>query len=346
MEIAGHAIGPGNAVFVIAETGVNHNGDSELARRLVDLAADAGADAIKFQTFKAEGVASAAAPKAAYQLETTDAGQSQLDMLRALELTPADHEMLQDHAGQRGIVFLSTPFDQESVDLLDRLDVPAFKLGSGEVTNLPFLEYVASKGRPLLLSTGMSYLEEVAAAVSTIQRAGCRDLALLHCVSNYPAAPKDINLRAMQTMTDAFQVPVGYSDHTPGIEVPLAAVALGACIIEKHFTLDRTLPGPDHRASIEPEELRALVDGVRAVESAMGDGIKAPTAAEEDTREIARRSLAAARTISEGTVLRAEMLTALRPGTGIAPARLNEAVGRKTRRDLSAGYIIQWSDLA
>ena len=339
------SIGPNFPCFVIAEAGVNHNGDLELARRLVDVAAEAGADAVKFQTFRADRLVSPTAPKAAYQRQTTDAGESQLDMLRRLELSPAAHRELSDYCRQRGLIFLSTPFDEESADLLDELDVLAFKIGSGEVTNHPFLEYVARKGKPIILSTGMSYLSEVDEAVRVLRDAGCEQLILLHCVSSYPAAPADANLKAIQTLAAAFGVPVGYSDHTPGIEVALAAVALGACVIEKHFTLDRNLPGPDHRASLEPPELRALISGVRTVERALGDGIKRPVPAEADTRAVARRSLAARVDIPAGVIVEAGMLTALRPADGIPPGLIRRVIGRRTRRSLTAGQFIDWSDL-
>ena len=239
----------------------------------------------------------------------------------------------------------STPFDEESADLLDELDVPVFKIGSGEVTNWPFLEHIACKGKPVILSTGMSYLSEVGEAVRVIRGTGNHQLVLLHCVSNYPADPADANLRTMQTMAIAFQVPVGYSDHTPGIGAALAAVALGACVIEKHFTLDRDLPGPDHRASLEPHELQALVEGVRVVESAIGDGVKRPAQSEEDNRAIVRRSLAAISDIPKGAVLRSDMLKALRPASGISPTLLEHVIGRKAKRSLSTGQLITWSDL-
>lgn len=345
LNIAGRQVGPGHSCFIIAEAGVNHNGDVELAKRLVDVAAEAGADAVKFQTFKAERVISATAPKAEYQLQTTDPSESQLDMARRLELSPEAHRELQAYCQERGILFMSTPFDKESADLLDELGVPVFKIGSGEITNWPFLEYVARKGKPIILSTGMSYLSEVDEAVRVIRDAGCDQLVLLHCVSNYPADPADANLRAMQTMATAFHVPVGYSDHTPGIEVALAAVALGACVIEKHFTLDKNLPGPDHRASLEPHELQALVAGIRTVELALGNGAKRPARSEVDNRLVVRRSLAAASDIPEGTVLRSDMLQALRPASGISPALVEHVVGRRVRRSLKSGQLIAWSDL-
>ena len=338
-------IGTGHPVFVIAEAGVNHNGDLDLARRLVDVAASAGADAVKFQTFAAERVAAREAPKADYQRQTTSAEESQQQMLRRLELSPAAHRELQAHARSRGLTFLSTPFDEASADLLDALGVPAIKIGSGEVTNLPFLEHVARKGRPIILSTGMSSLEEVGAAVAAVRAAGNRDLILLHCVSEYPARASDANVRAMLTLADAFRTPVGYSDHTPGLEVALAAVALGASVIEKHFTLDRTLPGPDHRASLEPAQITELVRAIRVVEQALGDGVKAPTSGELGNRVVARRSLAAAVDLPAGLALTRESLGALRPATGISPASLPAVLGRTLTRPRRAGELIAWSDL-
>ena len=345
IEFAGRRIGARSPCFIIAEAGVNHNGDVELAKQLVDAAADAGADAVKFQTFKAERLVSAAAPKAEYQLQTTETSESQLEMLRHLELSPEAHRELQAYCQERGVLFISTPFDKESADLLDELGVPVFKIGSGEVTNWPLLEHIARKGKPIILSTGMSYLSEVGEAVRVIREAGNEQLVLLHCVSNYPANPADVNLRAMQTMAAAFQVPVGYSDHTPGIEAPLAAVALGACVIEKHFTLDKNLPGPDHRASLEPPGLQAMVAGIRTVESALGDGVKQPTLSEADNRSIVRRSLAAAPDIPEGAIIESEMLQSLRPASGISPALIEHVAGRRVRRSLASGQLIDWGDL-
>ena len=338
VEIAGRAIGAGARCFVIAEAGVNHDGDLRRALALVDAAAEAGADAVKFQTFRADAVASAEARNAPYQ----GAGTQQ-ELLRALELSADDHTALVDACASRGVVFLSTPFDEESADLLDELDVPAFKIASPDVTNLPFLEYVARKGRPVLLSTGMSTLDEVRAAARAL--APAPGLVLLHCVSAYPAPAADANLRAMATMREQLGVPVGFSDHTAGIEVALAAVALGASVVEKHLTVDRGLPGPDHAASLEPDELRALVEGVRRVEAALGDGEKRPAPSEAENRDLVRRSLAARRDLEEGTVLEPAMLTALRPATGIAPAQMPEVVGRRLRRGLLRGELLGPADI-
>lgn len=345
VRLAGRQVGKGAPVFVIAEAGVNHNGDVELARQLVDVAAAASADAVKFQTFRADRVASVHAPKAAYQVDITDAAETQLEMLRRLELSPEDHREIQSHCDELGVIFLSTPFDEESVDLLDSLGMPAFKVGSGEITNLPFLEYVARKGKPVILSTGMADLVEVEEAVRVIRRVGNEQVVLLHCVSNYPANPADANLRAMQTLAAAFGTPVGYSDHTAGVEVALAAVALGAAVIEKHFTIDRGQPGPDQRASLEPAELQVLVRGIRIVEAALGSGRKVPAASELSNRTIVRRSVAAASEIPAGTILLRQMLTALRPGSGISPARLDSVVGRRVKHDLRPGQLLSWDDL-
>lgn len=340
VDIAGRLVGPGHPCFIIAEAGVNHNGDLGLAKQLVDMAVQAEADAVKFQTFKAERIVTREAPKAEYQKRTTGAAESQLDMLRRLELSPQMHHDLKAYCEDRGILFMSSPFDEESADLLAGLDVSVFKVPSGEITNLPFLAHVARKGKPIIVSTGMAYLSEVEAAVRAIQEAGNQHLVLLHCVSNYPADPADVNLRAMQTMSAAFSVPVGYSDHTPGIEVPLAAVALGACVVEKHVTLDRSLPGPDHRASLEPEELAAMVRGIRTVAAALGHGRKEPAASEAGTAAMARKSLVAARDIRAGEELTEHLLEIKRPGTGLPPAMRPYLLGRTTRMPIPAGGLI------
>ncbi len=340
VSLAGHQVGFGQPCFIIAEAGVNHNGSLKIARQLVDTAASAGVDAVKFQSFKTELLVTASAPKADYQKQATDQGESQYEMLHRLELSVEAHRELLAYCRQKGILFLSTPFDEPSADLLEELDVPAFKVGSGEITNWPLLQHIARKGRPVVLSTGMSYLSEVDEAVRVLRQAGCDQIVLLHCVSNYPADPYEVNLRAMQTMAQAFQVPVGYSDHTVGLEVPLAAVALGACVIEKHFTLDRTLPGPDHQASIEPDELAALVRGIRTVEAALGHGRKEPAQREAGTAVVARKSLVAACDVPAGTVLTEEVIAARRPGTGLPPAMRAFLVGRIARVSISAGTIL------
>lgn len=338
-------IGPGAPCFVIAEAGVNHNGDIELAKKLVEAAAAAGADAVKFQTFAAERLATATAPKADYQKRTTGTEESQFEMLKKLELSEEAHAVLLRHCEKHGILFLSTPFDEKSADLLRRIGVAAIKTPSGELTNLPYLGHVASFGLPLIVSTGMANLAEVEAAVGTIAAAGAPPLSLLHCVSNYPTAPAEVNLRAMATLAAAFGVPVGFSDHTEGNPIALAAVARGACVIEKHLTLDRTLPGPDHQASIEPEEFAALVRGIRAIELALGDGRKRPTAGETKVAAVARRSVVAAHALPAGRVLALDDLALRRPGTGLAPAMLPQVVGRKLKLPVQAGDLLAWSQL-
>lgn len=345
ISLEGRSIGPSSPCFIIAEAGVNHNGDPALARRLVDAAKAARADAVKFQTFKSVNVIAATAPKAEYQARQTGAEESQLEMVKALELSYADFRDLRDYCQRQEILFLSTPFEEESADFLDSLGVPLFKIPSGELTNLPFLAHVAGKGRPLIISTGMATMSEVAAALECIREQGDPPVVLLQCVSNYPASPADINLRAMQTMARTFGVPVGYSDHTLGIEVALAAVALGACVIEKHFTLDRNLPGPDHQASLEPAQLAELVRGIRAVESALGSGRKEPTPSEANTAAIARKSLVAARTLTAGTILTREMVAIKRPGTGLSPARLAVIIGRRLVCDVPADALLSWDYL-
>jgi N,N'-diacetyllegionaminate synthase len=338
-------VGPGCPCFVIAEAGVNHNGNVALARRLIDLAVSAGADAVKFQTFKTERLMSPLAPKADYQLKTTNPAESQMEMIGGLELPFDAFRDLHAYCRTKGIVFLSTPFDFESVDFLAELDVPAYKVGSGDLTNLPFLRYVAQQHRPLIVSTGMATLTEVEAAVEAVRETGGSDLVLLHCVSNYPAAPADVNLRAMATMRQVFDLPVGYSDHTLGVAVPFAAVALGACVIEKHVTLDRSLPGPDHKASIEPTELKELVRGIRTIEAALGHGRKEPAPSEAGTAAAARRSLVADCSIRTGTVITERMLALKRPGTGLSPATMSRVIGRTARKDIAKGALVSWDML-
>lgn len=330
-------------VFIIAEAGVNHNGSLETAKRLVDAAVEAGADAVKFQTFVPEEVAVAAAERAPYQREAMPGrAESQLEMIRRLALGPEDFRALKAYCDGRGIMFLSTPFDYFSVDLLESLGVSLFKVASGELVNHPFLAYVASKGKPMLLSTGMASLGEVEEALAVVRGAGCEQVTLLHCTSAYPAPVEEANLRAMVTMRRAFGVPVGYSDHTLGIEVAVAAVALGAEVIEKHFTLSRDLEGPDHKASLEPGELAALVRAIRNVERALGDGRKRPTPSELEIMPYARRSLVAVRDIACGEVVTADMLAAKRPGTGIPPKMVHLVAGRTARTDIPAGTVLTW----
>lgn len=338
--IGSHKIGAGFPCFLIAEAGVNHNGDQDMALRLIDAAVEAGADAVKFQSFKAEQMVTATAPKAEYQVQTTDSSESQLDMLRRLELSAEDHRLLMEYCLERNILFMSSPFDHESADLLNDLNVEVFKIPSGEITNFPLLTHIARKGKPMVISTGMSYLDEVRSAVRVIEKTGNLDYILLHCVSSYPVKAEDVNLNAMRAMRSAFESPVGYSDHTVGIEVPIAAVALGATVIEKHLTLSRTLPGPDHRASLEPEQFTEMVRGIRSVESALGHGRKEPSPAEANTSEVARKSLVAAQDIPAGTTLTEKHIAIMRPGTGIPPSELQSVIGSILKVDLSAGGLL------
>ena len=341
--VGGRTIGDGAAVFIVGEAGVNHNGEPGLAARLVDAAADARVDAVKFQTFRSDALVSRHAPKAGYQLETTGSGESQAQMLARLELTLDEHAALRDRCRRRGVLFFSTPFDLASVDALDALGVALFKVPSGEITNLPLLRHLASKKKPVIVSTGMSTLSEVADAVAAIRAAGDPPMALLHCLSAYPAPASEMNLRALDTLRERFGCPVGLSDHTLGVEVALAAVARGAAIVEKHFTLDRGLPGPDHRASLEPPELAALVRSIRTIESALGDGDKRPMPSEADVRRVARKSLVAARPLRAGVRLTADDVAIKRPGTGISPAELPAVLGRRVRRDVDADEVLDWT---
>lgn len=339
VEINGRKLGPGHPCFIIAEAGVNHNGSMETARRLIDVAVNARADAVKFQTFNAERLATHHAPKAAYQRQNSGP-ESQYEMLRRLELTEEAHRELFDYCRTQGILFMSTPFDEQSADFLDELGVPVFKIPSGELTNLPFLAHVARKSKPMIVSTGMATISEVEMAVQTIRRAGNDRIILLHCVSNYPAAAAEINLRAMLTMQMAFGVPVGYSDHTQGIAVALGSIALGAAVVEKHFTLNRSMPGPDHQASLEPQELTQLVEGIRAVTAALGDGRKEPTLSELSIAAVARRSIVATRPILTGTILTEEMIALRRPGTGLPPLMRDYVLGRRARQDIESGALL------
>jgi N-acetylneuraminate synthase len=344
VQIGSRTIGLGHPCFIIAEAGVNHNGDLQLARQLVEAAAAAGADAVKFQTFTADRLVTSDAPQALYQQKNTGITESQYDMLKRLEVSDEAHRELQAICGERGILFLSTPFDEQSADFLFELRVPAFKVPSGELTNTPFLGHLARKGLPLILSTGMADLAEVRAAVEAVREQGNENIALLQCVSAYPSAPADTNLRAMQTLRDVFHVPVGYSDHTEGIEITLAAVALGACIIEKHFTTDRSLPGPDHKASLEPDELAAMITGIRKVESALGDGEKRRAASEAETAAVARKSLVAARALKAGEIFDSSMVVARRPGTGLPPSMLASLQGRQLTRDVAKEEVLSFED--
>jgi len=340
IEVAGQKIGQGYSCFIIAEAGVNHNGDLETALRLVDVAAECGADAVKFQTFNTEDGLTRDAPKADYQLRTTGDADSQYEMVKRLELTEDEFKSLMARSKEKHILFISTPFDHGSVSLLDRLNVEVFKIASGEIVNLPLLADVARRGKPMIVSTGMANIGEVETALQSIQSAGNNDYVLLHCVSNYPADPADVNLAAMETMSTAFGVSVGYSDHTTGIEIPLAAVAMGACLIEKHITLDKTMAGPDHEASLEPEEFARMVQGIRRVQSAIGNGRKEPAASEANTAAVARKSLVATNDISAGTTITQDLISVKRPGTGLPSSFLPHLIGRKSNCNITAGSLL------
>jgi len=332
-----------NKTFIIAEAGVNHNGSLDMALQLIDVAVAAGADAVKFQTFKAEEVIAVHAPKADYQQETTGSDESQLEMVKKLELDETAHISLNKHCGHKGIQFLSTPFDLKSIDLLNRLGLEIFKIPSGEITNLPYLRKLGALQKRLILSTGMANLGEIEAALDVLAEYGTpvKNITVLHCNTEYPTPYEDVNLRAMLTIGNAFPgISVGYSDHTRGIEVPIAAVAMGATVIEKHFTLDRNLTGSDHKASLTPDELKAMVQAIRNIEKALGDGIKRPSPSEVKNKPIARKSLVAARPIKEGELFSADNITAKRPGAGISLMRWDEVLGQAARKDYEKDDLI------
>lgn len=330
-------------VFVIGEAGVNHNGDLAMALRLVDAAADAGCDAVKFQTFRAEALVTRAARMADYQQTNTGRAETQFEMLKRLELSQEAHHKLLAHAAKRGILLFSTAFDLDSVEFLASLKLPLWKIPSGEITNLPYLERIGRQRQPVILSTGMANLAEAAQALDVLLAQGCtrEQVCVLHCNTEYPTPFEDVNLRAMARMGEALGTAFGYSDHTSGIAIACGAVALGARCIEKHFTLDRKLPGPDHVASLEPAELAAMVAGIRAVEAGLGDGIKRPSPSEARNVAVARKSIVAARAIAAGELLDEENLTVKRPGTGISPMRWHEVVGRRAHRDYAADEPIE-----
>jgi N,N'-diacetyllegionaminate synthase len=334
-------------VFIIAEAGVNHNGSMELARKLIDSAAIAGADAVKFQTFIAEKVISRFAEKADYQKASTGGDESQLEMVKKLQLGFEDFIELQKYSTSKNILFLSTPFDLTSVDFLATLKLGIWKIPSGEITNLPYLNKIGSYKEKVILSTGMSSLGEVEQALLILMDAGTtrNNITVLHCNTEYPTPMQDVNLRAMCTIRESFQVNVGYSDHTLGIEVPLAAVALGACVIEKHFTLDKSLPGPDHQASLSPSELGEMVRSIRNVEACLGTGIKLASSSERKNMTIARKSIHLARSVKKGKILSESDLTIKRPGNGVSPMLLNEVIGCKAKQDMEEDTLLKLSDI-
>ena len=328
------------SVKIIAEAGVNHNGDYDLAEKLIDQAVWAGADCVKFQTFIAKNAISALALQAEYQKQNTQKAESQCEMVKRLELPFEDFEKLSVYSAEHNIEFCSTAFDLDSIRFLAELGLSFWKIPSGEVTNLPYLIKVAEIGKPIVLSTGMCTLKEVEQAVSILQKYGAKDITLLHCTTQYPAPFEDVNLNAMLTLKQEFGLPIGYSDHTRGIAVPIAAVALGASIIEKHFTLDRRLPGPDHKASLEPDELRKMVQEIRNVEDSMGNGIKVPAASEIGNLTVARKSIVAKTTIKQGELLTEENITVKRPGNGISPMQWFEVLGTKAVKDFCEDELI------
>jgi N,N'-diacetyllegionaminate synthase len=326
--------------FIIAEAGVNHNGDLELAKRMIDAAIGFDADAIKFQTFRSDKVVVRTAEKAKYQMETTDGSESQLDMLKKLEINENQHRELIEHCQKKGIKFLSTAFDLESVDLLESFNVPIHKIPSGEITNMPYLIKIARTGKPVILSTGMSTLGEVKAAVEILRQNGSDEITVLHCNTEYPTPYEDVNLRAMVTIQNELGVKVGYSDHTPGIEVPIAAVAMGAVVIEKHFTLDKNMEGPDHKASLEPDEFAAMVQAIRNIEKAMGSSEKRPSPSEIKNMSIARKSIIAKRNIKRGEIFTDDNITVKRPGTGISPMKWFEVLEAAAIKDFVEDELI------
>jgi N,N'-diacetyllegionaminate synthase len=345
-DLAGITVGGGARALIIAEAGVNHNGDPGLAHRLVDAAADAGADVVKFQTFVPELLAGLGAGRAEYQKQNLDEDGNQLDMLRKLTLSHEAHGALKSHAQDRGIVFLSTPFDLPSLEFLHALGVPGFKVSSGDLTNLPFLREIARRGRPVLLSSGMGTLAEVEAAVEAFRESGNPPLALFHCVSDYPTQPADCNLRAMATLRERFGLPTGWSDHTMGMALSIAATALGAEVFEKHLTLSRTMRGPDHAASLEPQEFAALVRAMRDTEAALGDGIKQPRASEAATARLARKSVVALVDLPKHHELRPEDFAVMRPGYGLHPDTAATLAGRRLARAVQAGFPISADDVS
>jgi N-acetylneuraminate synthase/N,N'-diacetyllegionaminate synthase len=336
-------IGSGSQVFVIAEIGINHNGSSAQAERLIDAAAASGADAVKFTSYRTDHLL---IPSRERYPKQSDVAESAYQILRRCELSWENQEKLKKHADRRDILFLSTPFDEESADFLDSLDVPVFKVASSDITHVPLLRHIASKGKPVFLSTGMCFLSEVADAVWALRSAGAKEVLLMHCVSSYPAAPQNMNLRALQTMQSYFELPVGLSDHSEGILLAPVAVALGAVVIEKHFTLDKNAPGPDHKASMDPAEMKEMVQNLRHVESSLGDGRKRPSDAEEESRLFSRRSVVAAVDIRADEKIAPWMLAFKRPGSGLEPRHSEKIIGMTARRNIGKDTILQWEDLA
>jgi len=345
IRIGDRLLGEDEPTFIVAEIGVNHNGNLRVAKKLIDAAKESDAEAVKFQAYRTERIVTKYAEKARYQKEATDPRKSQYNMLKKLELKAEDIRELHRYAKKRNIIFLSSAFDKESVDLLDSLDVPAFKVASGEITNFPLLRHIAEKKRPIILSTGLSMLDEIQEALNVIREKGVEDVILLHCVTSYPAKAEEVNLKVMNLLRRSFGFPVGLSDHTLGIAVPVAATVLGAVLIEKHFTLDRNLPGPDHHASLEPIEFEQMVTAIREVERALGNGVKKLTATEEEIKKVARRSIVAKVRIPKGTIIREDMLDYKRPGTGLEPKDSNKIVGKKAKKDIEVDELITFEKI-
>ena len=328
---------------IIAEAGINHNGSIDTAKKMIDAAVYAGADLVKFQTFKAETLVTKTAEKADYQKNLTEKSESQYEMIKKLELDRVAHEELIQYCMEKGIIFLSTAFDHDSIDLLNELDIPLYKIPSGEITNLPYLRHIGRMGKPIFMSTGMATLKEVRAALNILLEAGAEKnkITILHCNTEYPTPMQDVNLRAMLTIRDELGVKIGYSDHTLGIEVPIAAVAMGATVIEKHFTLDRNMPGPDHAASLEPEELKAMVTAIRNIEKAIGDAVKKPSKSEVKNIEIVRKSIVAKKPIQKGECFSEDNLTVKRPGTGLSPMGWDTILNQKSNFDFNTDELIE-----
>ena len=327
-------------VFIIAEAGVNHNGDINLAYKMIDEAKKANVDCIKFQTFNSSNLVSKYAQKADYQKKTTGDG-SQIDMLKKLELTYSDFTSIKEYCNKIGICFISTPFDIDSIEFLDSLDIPFWKIPSGEITNYPYLKTIAKTERPVILSTGMSTIDDIRQAINVLTQNGTTNIKLLHCNTEYPTPYEDVNLNAMKTMHDIFGYEVGYSDHTKGIEIPVAAVAMGATVVEKHFTLDRNMEGPDHKASLEPNELSEMVKSIRNVEKSFGNGIKVPSESEKKNINIARKSIVAKKDIKKGDIFTEDNITTKRPGSGISPMKWNDIIGVRAKKDFNEDDLIE-----
>jgi N,N'-diacetyllegionaminate synthase len=341
VKLGDRVIGDGHPTFIIAEAGINHNGDINLAKKLIDVAKEARVDAVKFQTFRADELVSRKSLKAKH----IEGEASFFEMVKRLELGREDFKKIAEYARRRDIIFLSTPLGEDSVDMLYDLGVPAYKIASGDITNIPLLKYIAQKKLPVILSTGMSTLGEIEEALDTIYSAGNEEVVLLHCVASYPTPLEEVNLRVMETLRQAFQVPVGFSDHTTSTIVPVAAVASGASVIEKHFTLDKNLAGPDHKASASPDELKLIVEGIREAEMVSGSPVKKPTKSEEETKAAFRRSIVAKVDIPKGTKITREMLATKRPGTGIPPKFIGLVMSRNAVKDISSDELINWEDV-